>query len=167
MVDANVREGPAPAHISPQVAERFAKLESALAKVIDLLTARERTVRYQFTGNTDSSGNATLPIRRAVKDGYEFSLHRVIADDGTGTFSAQTTGGSIEIQVNGERVDGGSLLAGGNPGGLPGVFTAGSASGIFVRGGDRLDVVLVGSGAVSKRVFGIAQGNLRRVPLGE
>ena len=167
MAEKNVREGPPPVAMDRHVAERFDHLDRRIAALVDLLTARERTTRYEFSGNTDSSGDATLPIRVSLADGYEFSLHRLIVDDGVGTFAAQTTGGSVEIQVNSQRVDGGPLTAGGDPGGLPGIFTASSSSGIFIRGGDKLDVVLVGCGAVSKRVFGVAQGKLRRVPLGE
>lgn len=166
-LDESIRFGPAPAGIHPDVARRFDTLDRQVAGIVDLLTARERTVRFQFSGNADGAGNATLEIRQALSEGYEFSLHRVIVDDGTGTFAAQTTGGSVEIRVNGVRVDGAPLTAGSTPGGLPCVFTASSSAGIFIRGGDKLEVVLIGCGAVSKRVFGVAQGKLRRVPLGE
>lgn len=146
---------------------RLLKLERTLSLVADLLTSRERTERYSFTGNTDSSGNATIHVKLEIATGFEFALHRLIVDDGVGTFAARTTGGSIEIQVNGQRIDGANLTAGATPGGLPAVFTASSSAGIFMRGGDAFDVALVGCGAHSKRVFGVAQGKLRRVPLGE
>ena len=154
------------AHLSKAV-ERTLELERKLAVVADLLTAREKTVRYQFSGNTDGSGNATLQVQVSVRAGEEFSLHRLIADDGTGTFSAPTANGSLEIRVNGQRIDGADLAAGSTIGGLPAVFTASSSAGIFVREGDVLEVAFVACGARSKKGFGVAQGKIRRVPLGE
>lgn len=142
-------------------------LQRKLALIADLLTSRERTVRQGFSGNTDGSGNGTAQVGLSVRAGQEFSLHRLIVDDGKGTFSAQTTGGSVEIRVNSERIDGGPLTAGNTPGGLPGVFTASSSAGIFLREGDVLEIALVGSGVTSAKFFGVAQGKIRRVPLGE
>lgn len=147
----------------PAFARHFEALERKLSALVDLLTAREYTARKDFSGNTDGSGNAEIPVRVAVPAGYEFSLHRLIVDDGVGTFSSTTTGGSYEIQVNRERIDGGSLATAG----LPTVWSASSSAGIFLRGGDELAINLVGCGAHSKKVFGVAQGKMRRVRMGE
>lgn len=156
------RHGPA-LGTDPEIGRRFAELEARLAQLVDLLTTRRRTERYDFSGNADGSGNGTIVVKTEVPAGFEFSLHRLILDDGTGTFNSTTTGGSYEILVNRERIDGGNLATVG----LPTVWTASSSAGIFLRGGDELSIKLVGVGAHSKRVFGVCQGSLRRTPLGE
>jgi hypothetical protein len=162
MVNKLVRDGPPPVSTSSAFEERFEALERRLGAIVDLLTSREMTVRFQGTTNTDSSGNGLILVD-TVNDGYEYSLHRLIVDDGTGTFAAPTTGGSIEILVNRQRVDGFNL----GTVGLPIIFTASSSAGIFLRGGDELAINLVGVGAHSKRVFCLAQCKQRRIPLGE
>jgi len=158
-----IQDGPPPVSTSVQLERRFEQMERRLSAIVDLLTSRERTVRRQGTANTDSSGNGVIIINTAVPEGYEFSLHRLIVDDNVGTFAAPTTGGSIEIMVNRQRIDGDNL----GTVGLPIVFTASSSAGIFVRGGDELAVNLVGVGAHSKRVICLAQGKMRRIPIGE
>lgn len=147
----------------PHLLQRFDALERRLAGLIDALTSRERHVRYEFTGNSDGSGNGDLVVKAEVPTGFELVLHRLILDDGTGTFSSTTTGGSFEIQVNGVRIDGQSL----GTTGLPAVWSASGAAGIVVEEGDALSIHLVAVGAHSKRIFGLAQGKLRRTPFGE
>lgn len=147
------------AHVDRRVLE----LERKLSLIADLLTARERTMRREYSGNTDASGNGTAQVAVPVRAGQEFSLHRLIVDTDAATFAAPVTGGSVEIRVNGQRVDGDPLT----PVGLPVVFTASSSAGIFCREGDVLEVVLIASGSHSARFFGVAQGKIRRVPIGE
>lgn len=163
MTNRLVQDGPPPVTGDERLERRFAQLERRLAAIADLLTSRERTVRYQGTCNTDGGGNGLIIVKTAIPEGYEFSLHRLIVDDGVGTFAASTTGGSVEILVNRQRVDGDDLTTIG----LPIIFVASSSAGIFMRGGDELAINLVGVGAHSKRVFCLAQGKQRRIPIGE
>lgn len=164
--EASIRFGPT-LSADPAAVAYLSSLEARFAAIVDRLTGRERVVRRSFSGNTDSGGNATIEVGLEIAEGFEFSLHRLIVDDGVGSFSSPTAGGSAEIRVNEQRVEGVDLASGSPVGGLPATWWASSSAGIFLRGGDTLEIGLVSSGAVSKRVFGVVQGKLRRVRVGE
>lgn len=138
------------------VVDELAGVKRSLAHIGDRLRPSDTWWRNIATGNLDASGNLTLEVI-IVPEGFELFLHRLYVNDNVSTFSNPTTGGRIEIWVDGQVEDGINLAS---PG-LPQVFTSGSSSGIVYGPGEKVEVRIAGATA-NRAVVAIARGRLIR-----
>ena len=125
------------------VVDRFAAVEQLMAR---MLAKRENLPqegqRFVASGNTDSSGNATIIIFD-TNPGQKFALHRMyVHAEGKTWISPSQTSGEILVRVDGVPWDGGGLASGQSPGQLPAVFTASRLAAVEAQDGERMDVTI-------------------------
>ncbi len=128
-----------------------AELEESLSELRSGFSRPASTDRWIGSTKLDANGNTTVgSTPGAIKTfrvpvGYSFSLHRITFKSDGSTFAVPFTNaaGYIEIQRQGQMVDGITL----NSPGFPLVFTAGSAQAPVYDNGDRVEILIVGGPA--------------------
>lgn len=125
--------------VDGRISELEKKVDQAMAK----WQYQTQTFIDQNTFNTDSGGNvganpANAPILIASLPGWTYALHRAIILLDGATFGAPFTGAGDfwEFRINGETVDGRSLVSG--QGSLPVVVTYGTRDALRIRDGENL-----------------------------
>lgn len=131
------------------VDERISHLEKEVQKAIEKWSFQTQTFVDTNSFMTDGSGNvganpANAPVIIAAPPGFTYALHRMIILLDGATFGQPFTGANDywELRVNGEAVDGRSLVSG--QGSLPVVVTYGTRDAIRIRDGENLTFFAVG-----------------------
>lgn len=147
------------------VDDRMTELERKVIRELEKWQFQTRTDFFVAGMQTDGSGNisAINPNCNLYEPppGFTFALHRIgIFLDGS-TFGTPFTGAGDywELRINGEAIDGGSLVSG--QGSLPVVKTWGTRDALRVRDGEILSIFVVGVTA-NKRITVKGQGSLDR-----
>lgn len=148
------------------VDERITGLEKKVQEAIQQWSFQTRTDFFVGSMNPDVSGTidpAKTPNAYLYETppGFTFALHRftVLADSFSFAVPASAAGSYYEIRVNGEAIDGGSLVS---PNGIPFVRTWGTRDAPRIRDGEILSLFVFQSGASGHRVTVKGQGSLDR-----
>lgn len=125
------------------VDEKISRLEKKVERALERWSYETQTFIDQNSFNTDGSGNvgsnpANAPIIIASNPGFTYALHRAIILLDGATFGSPFTGAGDywEFRINGETVDGRSLVSG--QGSLPVVITYGTRDALRIRDGENL-----------------------------
>lgn len=148
------------------VDHRISELEKKVEKALEKWSYETTTDIFIASMNTDASGNISAATNKNATlyeppPGFTFALHRLIIRDGTHNFGSPYTNAASwwELQVNGETIDGNSMVPG--QGQLPIVGTWGTRDALRVRDGQILSFFMNG-GPATTGIFIVGQGSLDR-----
>ena len=147
------------------VDDRITDLEKKVIKELEKWQFQTRTDFFNVGMQTDASGNITPQNDKSVlyapPPGFTFALHRIFIGLDGATFGTPFTGAGDfwELRINGEAIDGGSLVSG--QGSLPLNKYWGTRDALRVRDGEILSIFVQGV-TVNKRMFVKGQGSLDR-----
>lgn len=148
------------------VDQRLSKLERAVIAAMEVWKYQSVTVVFPSSMQTDSSGNigqAQTPNANIYTPppGFTLALHRIIIRNTANNFGTPFTnaGSWWELRVNGEPIDGASMVSG--VGSLPVVKTWGTRDAPRIRDGQVLSLFM-SAGPASAAIFVLGQGTLDR-----
>lgn len=150
------------------VDDRITELEKRVIRELEKWQFQTRTDFFIASMNTDGSGNISLAVQPNAAlyeppPGFTFALHRLgifVGASSPNFGNPYTNAGSWwELRINGETIDGGSMVSG--QGSLPVVRTWGTRDALRVRDGEVLSFFMQG-GPTPRNIYIKGQGSLDR-----